>query len=542
MTIWNQRTFRFANLAGVVAALALGAAAGAWPARSAAVRGASWGWTLVLGGSVGLLTWKFGHRQFGGFDHSVLIDLGWRMACGQHPYADFPTTVPVGFLLGIRHAFQLFGVRWSAIILWQAAFAMITCVWSFALLLRIGLSPGVGALIAFAIQASTSLTASYWWYNPATAVAGVVFVLSALCWRRAPHDRLALASYTLSLAMLGGMKPNVAGLLIVGVTATMLGSPPHRNRVAIASLAAGVTLTAWLAVEGIWLPDVLASYVSIADRAVSTSQFLADATPNERSASVALLCLLLVPLVWVFAGPSRRLPGSLVGVTAVIAGVSGFIQNGECKVVDMALLLVAHLAFVAPGRPIGPHQALSTGGGTTRTQFAARHIRYVIAMAAVLSVAGVTVGATRSRVRSIAPRAFFEYDLSIQSPKTGFFSNLAVGPQFITVEAQVAALLDEKPGASVFFGPRMQWAYAAFHRPSPLGEPVWWHRGVAYADDARVEAAAVDSWARAHADLLVFLRRDFTYLPDGMLLIMRRDYDQRQGFPALSVYERRKSQ
>ena len=53
----------------------------------------------------------YGRWQLDGFDFGIAIDLGWRQILGQRPYIDFPTTTPPGFHLGIKYAFELFGVN-----------------------------------------------------------------------------------------------------------------------------------------------------------------------------------------------------------------------------------------------------------------------------------------------------------------------------------------------------------------------------------------------------------------------------------------------
>jgi len=53
-----------------------------------------------------------GQVEFGGYDSSLLIDLGWRQHLGQLPYKDFPCMLPPGFYLMARVAVDIFGVHW----------------------------------------------------------------------------------------------------------------------------------------------------------------------------------------------------------------------------------------------------------------------------------------------------------------------------------------------------------------------------------------------------------------------------------------------
>jgi len=49
---------------------------------------------------------QLGMVQFGGFDHSVLVDVAWRLVQGQKPHVDFPCTLPVGFIIGANTLFR----------------------------------------------------------------------------------------------------------------------------------------------------------------------------------------------------------------------------------------------------------------------------------------------------------------------------------------------------------------------------------------------------------------------------------------------------
>src|SRR5208283_5372101 len=75
---------------------------------------------------IGCFIMRCGMHQIGGYDHSILVDFGWRLYQGQIPYKDFPCTVPIAFPLGAKFAFQWFGVSWRSIIAMTALFSMAT--------------------------------------------------------------------------------------------------------------------------------------------------------------------------------------------------------------------------------------------------------------------------------------------------------------------------------------------------------------------------------------------------------------------------------
>jgi hypothetical protein len=495
---------------------------------------------LGLAGAVGcaLAIGIFGRRQLGGFDHSVLVDLGWRLVSGQRPYVDFPCTVPVGFMMGGKYAFELFGVAWTSLVAFQAVFSALTFLWCLALLRRLGANAGLAAGLALAVQAAADVVTSYWWYNPATTTIAAIFFLSAAAFWLTPRSVLIGSSYLFSLALLATMKPNIAGVLILGVTLALGCSPAHRWRMLGLSVAALGLFCGWLAWEGLSIHKVIRGYLSISSRGFTLHQFLQDLSRGEKAVSLLLLAMLMGPWLGYVVGMGRQAQnrleaGSSLGVpiglavAAVLAGGYGFLTNGESKLVDLPLLLLSLWWLAGPLAAEGPPEP-------DRPFFFG--LSYVGAATLVLVIFGLTVGLVRERVALIG--SFFAPTLSARPIPTPFFAGFQGSDQLQEIDAEVTDMLRRLEPKRVFFGPRMQWAYAAYGRPSPTGQPVWWHPGVAFppGDEARY----VQAWAADHLDVLVFLRDDYTYLPESFLAVLKRDYLllPSLAYPQLSVYTR----
>src|SRR6202012_810346 len=90
--------------------------------------------------------------------------------------------------------------------------------------------------------------------------------------------------------------------------------------------------------------------------------------------------------------------------------------------------------------------------------------RYFSFACAILICLGLAQGWTRARVRAIVPGRFFEYDDTNHIIATGFFQGLHCGDNFYNVLNDIDDLLRREPNSKVFFGLRLQCAYAAFHR------------------------------------------------------------------------------
>ena len=80
---------------------------------------------------------------------------------------------------------------------------------------------------------------------------------------------------------------------------------------------------------------------------------------------------------------------------------------------------------------------------------------------------------------------------------------------------------------NIYFGPRLTWAYAAFHIPSPKGLPLWWQAGVTF--PAGDEELYTDRWLEQHFDPVVVM--DLTYLDPRIMSTLRDSYFIDQTYP-----------
>jgi len=479
------------------------------------------------------LTWWCGMRQFGGFDQSMVIDFGWRLYSGQQPYSDFPTTVPPSFFLVPYYAFSLFSVRWQSLILIFAAFGFVTFWWSLWLISQLYERRRDQVVLAVALQALCLIPVSYWWYNPTTATSGVVFALSASLFMKRPFSGAAQVSYTLALIILLTMKPNVAGLLILPITAILLSSREHMATALAMSSIAIVAVVLWLRLHGIDVNDIITSYRDVSARGLMVGQFFIDATILEILASLLALIVVLIPIV--ICVLRRRSPlekWQLVGIggTCAVAGVNSFVTAGETKVVDLGIVLFG-VAMVCHAR--NAFRVNSTDGAV----FLSRSLGgYVMAGAIVLSCIGIAVGVTRHRVLGIGIDRFFEYAMEKDAFDEGFFDGLRTGVIFKDTYAQVQSVVSHSTNQQIYFGPRMQWAYAAFGQMSPPHQPVWWQAGVAFSE--KEEGTYVNRFIAARYDTLVFLKDDMTYYPATLRNAILDNYVEDQRNSRLTVYRR----
>ena len=474
---------------------------------------------------------KLGMIQFGGFDHSALIDMGWRIHLGQKPFRDFPCTMPPLFYLGAGWAFNAFGVSWRSLVLLTSVFSFATFLWSYFLLEKI-LRDRFGAwLFSLMIQVCTTVVVSYWWYNPVTTVVAVICFLSFWGLFETTEDWWGRISSVASLSLLSLAKPNIAGLLIVGTLLIGLFSGVRWTVIAIMTLSAAIALVT-LAVAGINPLEVVAGYMGIAARGATLNQLFQDIGLREKILFSGVLLSLLIPWlihpVRVFSRwNEHRQWLALLGLTA---GLYGFITNGEAKIVDVPLVFICSvlgLCFL-PGKGDADQRIAILPGF--------RWKGYFPVLACVLVGIACAQAVTRHRVEAIGPWMFFQHRLSDRPPTPVFFKGLRTGEIFPEVCSEVDTVLSQSGRSSVYFGPRMQWAYAAFGVKPPLGQPSWWHPGVSFPNS--MESNYIKAWASKKFDTVVFFKNDMTYMSPEFREILNKDYTIDQSSPCLTVLHR----
>ena len=508
--------------------VAMGIALGLWWPRAnqsidAALRidHLYWGCITLLTVIILLTISWCGMHQLGGFDHSIAIDYGWRLVSGQRPNTNFPSTVPLGFAIGSSYAYKSFGMHWYSLVWIFALFSSITFLWSTALVTAIFSSRMVGIVLSFALQAMCMIAISYWWYNPITIMSGIIYVLSAYLWIQQPRDTMTLISYFLSLSLLATMKLNIAGLLIIPVSLVIFTSREHLFKLIIGSIAAFSAFIIFVKINSLDFYSYINDCIGVAKRGFVLGQFFKDATPLEIRLSAVALLVTILPLFLIrrkesFMTNWRR---SVIGVVCLAAGINSFLCAGENKVIDLSLVLLGIILIFHTAEIVMPPD------GSNNKAFGTNYIlsNYLFLLVILFCCVGISVGLTRHRVKLIGLGCFFEYRTSPGAVNHGFFDGVYCGQRFKDTLAEVEDLVRKNSSKKIYFGPRMQWGYAAFRFPPPVGQPVWWHPGTAFSlsDEHSLE----DKWIAEQFAVCVFTRDDFTYFSrEFMQKIQSHDY------------------
>ncbi len=226
---------------------------------------------------------------------------------------------------------------------------------------------------------------------------------------------------------------------------------------------------------------------------------------------------------WVTASAVAAAAASLVGVTRVGIGPA---SDGQQVAWGISLFFAGTLLAIA-----------NTGVRASS----------VLLMGILVWVAGVALlfGGERIRVKYIGPDMFYSGEPLVRIPGPPFFDGVLGSPRLREVVGEMEAAVERyvpPPGqesSSVYFGPRLEFAYAAFGIPSPKHLPVWYHPGNSYPEALGETIAA--TFVSQEFEMGVFLKSnhapDFTYLPARITQDFEQHF-QRIDYPQIVVFVR----
>jgi hypothetical protein len=493
---------------------------------------------LVLAISI----WSFGHRQLGGFDMSALIDTGWRMVSEQIPYHDFVLTTPVIFYLGAGEALKLFGVKWSAFVIAEILMAISGFLVQVYLLNQI-IPWKSSILISFVCQALCSVVISYWWYNSITIMAACLFLTSAYVFVSQPTSRMGTIALWGTLTFLSLTKPNIAGSLAVLVFISLIVFTPHRLRIIFIYLASLVTFILLLFLLHISPFEVVKTYAELAKgRGTPSIYWFFNDKQLEYLITIPLIMLSLAPMA-ISLNQLKSL-GTIINLKANLAiTVASFVSGGISLLTNSDSNLVVGVPFFILASSIFvlqiPRQA--------QFQLTARK-NFVWVVLVLCGIAAFFAGMMRWRVLYIGPESFYTDSTLVTIPNVPFFENFQVSPRARSVVTEIDAVLKQSYGnqekwrnASVYFGARIEFSYAAFGITSPKYLPIWWHPNNSYAviDTGKLIQAFLDH----NFDICIFMlspndnQPDFGFLPHQIVDNIKNHYN-RVDSSSIAVYYR----
>ncbi len=482
----------------------------------------------------------FGEIQFGGFDGSILINHAWQLHLNYRPYVDVVTGWPPIQLIGSRLAFDWWGVHWRSLVTAAAIFSALTFLLQSALLHQQGFNSVTSLLISFTFQTMTMMVISWWWYNQITAAIGTLFVSSAALFYRQPRNRFGQLAFVGTAALLSLSKPNVAGVLLASVAAIFVLIRPGRPQALLLLGCSFVLAMTILFLENIDPKSLLVSYSAYAGGAFTVGRMISFLLLNNQEEALqtfvalvpGVLAVVLLLLRFRFSrslGKSKNrllithvtikeneAPLLLLSFTSIATGIWGMMTNNDYNMSDATLVLLGIILVYS----------------LARNQISEAIVRksvsiLLMACFALFIIMGLVYTTTRQRVAGVGMGAFYEVAPLTQLTSPPLFQGMWAGPRLARVLNEIQSLLEQKgyagrADAAVFFGPRIDFAYAAYGIHPYPGIPTWWEF---FSKDGRGQTnLMIERFRRANFELCIFLHQDFTYLPTGLLQYLNIAY------------------
>ncbi|MFM8270506.1 MAG: hypothetical protein ACKN9V_09990 [Pseudomonadota bacterium] len=240
----------------------------------------------------------FGKRQFGAFDSSALIDVGYRLFLGQRAYHDFVQATPPLFSAGAGYAFKWFGLSWNSLVRISAIWAIICFLSQLWLLVRMGLPFLKAWTISLLFAALAFFPLSYWWYNSITSSLCTLLFTSTLVLLTQPKIRRSDFVFFVGVLTLTSLsKPNAAGLTILTCSAALVASKTSRYKALIAIFLSAIAAVVVLHFLEVNIFEMISSYLGISGRAYPSSDRFVQ---SQRLTVVVISKLMILSLCALF--------------------------------------------------------------------------------------------------------------------------------------------------------------------------------------------------------------------------------------------------
>jgi hypothetical protein len=227
----------------------------------------------------------------------------------------------------------------------------------------------------------------------------------------------------------------------------------------------------------------------------------------------------LVHAVWPKAPFHGLLSLRILGGGAVLASLFGFYGNGEAKLVDISVGLLATAILMGTRR-----------GNSNSLRISSKWVAYLILVCSVFTISSLGQAETRYRVRAIGMGTFFEFQLDPSPVRNDYFKGMTAGYNLHAVVDALTALCSTQNVQNIYFGSRLQWAYAAYHIPSPKGMPIWWHPTTAF--DPKDEDLLTDRWIDDRFDPIAMM--DFSFMNEKFMKTVLDSYVLERNVPMQS--------
>lgn len=435
-------------------------------------------------------------QQFGGYDLSPLIDLGWRLRSGQFPHQDFINTLPPLLIILIQ-ATTWGQPHWQDLTSIATLFTLLTFIAIYISTPNTDRSTTRMAYTAMILCIPTVYT-NHIWHSSISQMSAILLIHSIQVSNNKPNQINSLAFIFISAGLVATSKQNVAPTFIA---LTIIGSTLFKNRKAlvstiIAGSTAGVMVSTQLTHQS--LQDFIAIYQSAAGRATPPTEMLQDISSSFYNQ--CLLAITIASLAIAYKNRNNIPPTTKKFMALMVAGsFVPVLTDWDSKFNNTPLILFTLTYFT----PIFSSLQKNSQPIISRMTF------FLGITALVLATHG---GWVRDRMMNVGP--FYEQS-DAYTFRGGYFHGLTTGPLMYNILHTLSELKPHLKEKRVFFGPRLEFGYQLTESKSPRFFPLWWHPGTSYSE--KQTPIIIKAFETADFDILIFFANDRTRMPIELL-------------------------
>ena len=499
--------------------------------------------SILLGASAVLVAWfilHFGMMQFGGMDGSALIQGAWRYYLGQTPLVDFYTVAPPSYIVLPGLAFKLFGPSWHSLVLLTSIYSAVC----FILLIEVLQRAGIGFRLSYGISLMTlfctTISLGWWSYNQTTTIAAVMFLAASAALFKNPKSKANSSIFVIAIVQLSWMKPNVAGFLMLAVAIQGILFKGTRKIMLFLVMIGAIASIALLLISRVNPLLLLDSYLTAGGRLSNPfmlGQCLLYVDKLEVGISLALLMPIISAIIIRFDGlcylnqMNVRLSQNNItlAVISFAAFLIGILTNNDLHALESPMFVVgAILLMIKSDLDFGSNELNKVSNDSIKSlkDVIAHSLTWTTIISYITFFTFVTV--SRYRIESIGSGMFFEHTQLVCVQNNRFFQDVMVGPRFYNIITEINQILgvtssNRVNSTSVFFGPRMEFGYAAYGCNAYKGLFQWWP-GTGEASETQIDEV-FRNFVEWNPEICIFLKGDFTFIPIKFLEYLSRKYD-----------------
>lgn len=457
--------------------------------------------TIILSVFVYFFTINVFQFQFGGYDLSPLVDCTYRLKNNEIPYIDFINTLPLSMIGWMKITLKFIPNNWNFLLLTSLFHYYFVIISILIIYFNTNINENKNILFSL-ILISISVpivTTNHIWHSVFSQLNAVVVILSTsfIIIEEKPKKVLFLFLF-LFFGLLFFSKQNVGILICASTFLIFLVNNKFKldkklliiSTILISSILFYYFLFIYLFSFSFSFYEIVKSFFGISGRAIPQKSQLIDVFYSNKPNFLLLLFFSITSFI-IFYKTLKNYKETLFFYNFLIQIIAyfAFLTDWDTKINNLPLIITSDLICLF-------------------FLIKMKNNFLLISFIFFIFLYSISLGLTRYRMRSVGYGTFFE-NTRLTTIDSGYFNGLNVTPKFININEELKFIISK--GDKLFFGPRMEWAYAQFNLKSPSKMPLWWHPGSSFS--LKDTNSIFINFKKNNFNKLIFLKDDKTRMP-----------------------------